>query len=718
MLAGVALGCVLAGATARIALAAGDANQPTCPPETESSAGFRSFMPDCRAYELVTPPYTQGATVEPVSVSVDGSRLIGKSLGDFAGAESYEFNSFYEFTRTAAGWSTVAIDPPASDPRFPSFEYFTASADLTETLWEADGELYVRQEPPGAPARFAAVGPTGAFAGASSDLDHVVIARWPGELFPGDQTTSGKSLYEYVGSENTEPRLVGVHNNGPLEGSPYVNEGAQLISECGTEPGSAGSQDTYNAISPIGDTVFFTALHGSCAEPALNELYARIDGASTADISEPILPAGEQCTGVCASAARSEGVFQGASADGSKVFFLTAQPLLNADRDSSTDLYEAELRGGALSRLVMVSEGETHGTPVENDATPGEGADVLGVVRVTQDGSRVYFVAEGVLTNTPNSEGAAAVADAPNLYVYDTLTQRTAFLGTLQPQDGDLWQTQDVRPAQASSNGRFLVFASVAHLTADDTSGPLAPQLFEYDAQTASLTRVSIGQDGYAQDGNSDTAADAPHIPSPEYNDSPGSVLPASPLTVTDEGAVVFTSADALTPQVHTVGASLYEYQGAGVQLISDQLDETAHHVEEPFIGLDASGADVFFQTADQLVPQDTGTQVAWYDARAGGGFPAPSSPPQCAQECEGPGDFIPAPSTPASASYSAGAIAAPPVPVKPDAKAVVPTRAQRLAKALKACRRMRGRRRRACERIARARYGPRARTRTAAWRR
>jgi len=76
------------------AFAAGDANQQaSCPFETEASPGFRSFLPDCRAYELVTPPYTGGQYVlseleAPPPVSADGEHVLGFALAGFAGAEN------------------------------------------------------------------------------------------------------------------------------------------------------------------------------------------------------------------------------------------------------------------------------------------------------------------------------------------------------------------------------------------------------------------------------------------------------------------------------------------------------------------------------------------------------------------------------------------------------------------------------------------------------
>ena len=721
--------CVLAFALllplTSAALAAGDANRSDCPPGTEASPGFRTFLPDCRAYELVSPPYTQGATVQLRAASEEGSRLIGWSTGGFAGAESSLRGAQYEFARTPIGWSAQPIDPPASDPRFATFEYLAASADLAATLWYGSsarppeetsaGDLYLREEGPGGGASFTDIGPGADFVGASSDLGHVFLVG----TFPGDTTKSGPSLYEYIGVGNTEPRLVGVRNEGLLHGSPHVNEGARLVSECGTELGSP--YENYNAISSDGETVFFTALHGSCAEPSVNELYARVDGERTVDISEPILPAGEQCTSVCASAPRSEGVFQGASADGSKVFFLTSQPLINDDRDTTRDLYEAELSGGAISRLTLVSEGETHGTPAADDATPGQGAQVLGVVRDSEDGSHVYFVAEGVLTKAPNSEGTAAAPGGRNLYVYDTETERTAFIGTLQSQAEEgganlqIWRQADSRAAQATPNGRYLLFSSLAHLTADDTSGPLVPQLFLYDAETAHLARVSIGQGGFAADGNSNSARDTPYINEPDYgyDEATRPTTTASSSNLTESGAVFFTSADGLTPQALSGQSNVYEYSAGGLYLISDGQDTTVGSEGQSSVGLltvAAAGQDAFFTTASSLVPQATGSQVSWYDARAGGGFPAPVSPVECGQACQRPGYFVPSLGAPPSTSYLAGENATPAaLHVQPSVQAGALTRAPALASALRACRHKRRSLRKACERRASLRYAGRS---------
>jgi hypothetical protein len=71
------------------------------------------------------------------------------------------------------------------------------------------------------------------------------------------------------------------------------------------------------------------------------------------------------------------------------------------------------------------------------------------------------------------------------------------------------------------------------------------------------------------------------------------------------------------------------------------------------FVDASASGEDVFFTTLASLVPQDYGL-LDIYDARVGGGFPAPPTPqPECeAENCQHP---PPAPQfqTPSSNTYT-----------------------------------------------------------------
>jgi hypothetical protein len=686
-------------------------------------SGFRAYLPDCRAYELVSPAYKEGFPVTVGGLSEDGSRLRIETSGSFSYPENTSpSEQSYLLARAESGWESTPLDAPFST--FPIYHVQGMSSDFGSSLWFASvpgrSVRDVYAETVG--GRFSLMGPGAPpsahegelnFVGASDDLRHVLLldhspgGAEEGRIWPGDTTTSlgGRkpSLYEYEGTGNAEPRLVGVSNEEGIEEAarkeekPHINEAAKLISNCGISLGSAEEEDAYNAVSVSGATVFFTA--EACGSPPVNEVYARIEGRRTVAISEPSTAIyGRECTGACATAELEAGAFAGASRDGSKVFFSTSQPLVNGDGDSGVDLYEAEIPPGAvarlesgktaITRLVQVSRGGV------GDSTRGSGANVLGVARVSEDGSHVYFVAEGLLTGA-NGEGKSPVVDEPNMYVVvsecpdgeatcSNPVERTKFVATLSRGDKKDWRSSDRRPVQATPDGNFLVFQSVADLTGDEEGRAEAGQLFEYDAETETLVRVSRGENGYNEDGNTDVYP--AFIPAQDREFSAPEERSKS-LAISEDGSrVFFSSADALVPQalngvcsyenagVCVVYArNIYEYHGGRTSLISDGHDILSNE-ESPatmLVGTGESGRDVYFTTADRLVPEDGDTQIDIYDAREGGGFPAAEEAARCLGDpCQGSASVPPSLLTPLTTVVSGASGFAPSVtPVKPKAK-------------------------------------------------
>ena len=703
----------------------------SCPESTEESPGFRSYLPECRAYELVSPTFTGGIAlngapeaIKTIPVSQDGQRAMVSSLGAFAGQESgssvtNRLGVSYVLTRTSAGWRPSALNP--SPGRFPFQRAEDADSELKNTLWRL-GETtvltgsvdYAIRKPDGT---FVSIGPDThevnpgegylpdspvrrPYLGASADLSRIVFSLRAGEpsqrgaLWPGDETLTGEaySLYEYSGVGNTEPRLVAVDNEGPLSS----NQEASLIGQCGVQLGSANPAvgepgDFYNAVSPSGFAVFFTVLEGPCSNetengtgPSVRELYARVEGSDTLAISEPSLSVpGRECTGICRESqneesghARSPGRFLGASADGHRVYFLTSQPLVDSDADEGPDLYLAELDSTQVTRLIDVSEGD------EDAPTPGEGANVLGVSRVSQDGSRVYFVAKGVLTPEANGNGESAIANANNLYLYEPASGRTAFVARLSADDADNWSFFDSRPVQASAaDGRFLAFSSNAHPLGTGDSSAVS-QLFRYDAQSGALVRVSVGQRGtylcpqtgelevgYNCNGNVQGSLQAPVLKRRDFYSGSRAFGANAGVSVTSDGTVFFQSRTALTPAVANgyPGSdpglfSVYEYKDGQVYLISDGQEVPTGAVESgggvPFSSTELSGAladgnGVLFFSLDRLVPQDSDSVISIYDARIDGGFPVPPGTAQCAGEaCRTPSTGPPLPPSAGSSSF------------------------------------------------------------------
>jgi hypothetical protein len=753
----------LAGLMFPLALSAPVDAATSCPNEQLRSELHSGELPDCRAYEMVTPPYKEGAEVYVWAMSPAGSRILGQSFGVVDGAESDEIEgegeaATYVFTRGSQGWSTEAIAPPAW--RFPSVALAAATPELTSTLWllrtpeqpnRRERDLYLRTEN----GTFVPIGPTQAttgepkvgeeteYADASRSLHDVLFtldanADDGAFLWPGDTTLPGpvsaRSLYEYSGTGNSEPVLVGVRNRGRLEGYPHINEGAELITQCGTR---LGGPSTYNAVSESGNTVFFTALgldEVECAEkapgatgPRFAELYARVGGAETIAVSEPSAADCEVCN---TTSGLAPAFFQGASEDGSKVFFTTTQELLPGA--VGANLYEYE-----VNSKLNETTGETEFTCPKRPegcvtlvSSGSSSAEVEGVARISEDGSHVYFVAAGVLTGA-NAEGRTPVKGANNFYVYDTVTGTTRFIGALASDDGQVWFVLDrSRPVESTPDGEFLVFTSSADLTAGDTS--TVAQVFEYDARTERLRRVSVGQDGYNDDGNTTEEADAANIGSaralPLFENVGGASQSAARAMSDDGSRVFFDSADALTPQTLAgLPSNVYEWEAEGtgsctvgdgegcVYLISDGRDDSTTHgsnASTSWVGTDASGEDALFETADQLVPADTDTQLDLYDARVGGGFAEPERTSECVgSACQDPLVTAPAaPSVQTATSEDEAPQSAAGVSAQPAVKARPLTRAQQLAKALAGCRTERGRSRRlACETRARRRYEPKA---------
>jgi hypothetical protein len=735
----IALPWLLVGNLAIIGVVTAAARADSCQ-NSAFRTGPSAALPDCRAYELVTPAFKFGAAVTRLKAA-DGSHVQFSSITGFSGAPDDQGveGSDYIASRTASGWSAVPVDPPATE--FQNGATLGAASPLEDVSRDfstalvagipaastpLDKRLYIRRQdgltevgpvfPPEALATW--TGSYGDFTGiyyegGSADLSHVVFEIKAGQgtthfLWPGDTTVQNASLYEYVGTGSGTPRLVGVDNAG------------HLISQCGTGLGgnsAGGNTDMYNAISADGNTIFFDAEGGGCSRgesftgtgPPVAELYARIDGTRTVAISEPALPSGALCTRghACFEAPLSPGVFQGASEDGRRVFFLTEQPLVNGDEDSGIDLYMAELEGSGadtrVGRLVQVSQ----------DEVPGQAAEVLGVARVSMDGTHAYFVAQGVLTNSPNRLGQAPVAGADNLYVYEpdpahAGQSRIAFVTTLSAADGEDWQRSDLRRVDATPDGRFLLFASRNGLTPDCPRATCTgQQLYRYDSQTGELLRVSIGDGGFNQNG---TKADFAITPEAEYV----SKMPArqQPVSMSDDGSYVFFSSPAaLTPQAINDPTdtifNVYEYHEGHVYLISDGRDRHLFFGvgAVTLIGASRSGGDVYFTTGDQLASQDTDTQVDIYDARIGGGFPPAAAPVQCQGDgCQSPLAGLPSAPAPGSVSYNG-----PGNLTQPGMAAHV----SGLSGALRACRTAHRRRRRRCETAARRRFSRLAKVRT-----
>jgi hypothetical protein len=101
-----------------------------------------------------------------------------------------------------------------------------------------------------------------------------------------------------------------------------------------------------------------------------------------------------------------------------------------------------------------------------------------------------------------------------------------------------------------------------------------------------------------------------------------------------------------------TEGSASYSPPNGGCL---DLISSGRSSLDSAFVDASVDGRDVFFTTAESLVSQDPGL-VDLYDAREGGGFPAPIPPAEPCQgeACQAPG-AAPVDVTPASQAASGG---------------------------------------------------------------
>jgi hypothetical protein len=651
-------------------------------------------LPEGRVYELVSPIFKGGYGVAgPVqAVALDGESAAFESQGAFAGTDSNVLDKTYLARRGPTGWVTSPLQPPAE--LAPTSGVFDFSPTLQSVLassflgantgigdFHSDDNDFLLHDTstPDTSADWAVFGgfllealdgnpPAVQEAGASADFCHLVFES-SAVLLPAAINTENQ-LYELSAGCGGEPafRLLGLNNSGGLIEPKCVQLGA----------GNIGASSASGAVSADGSEIFFTVktqrTEKGC-KGSSSQLFVRLGGSRTVEVSRPLAPCDPKgsvegevpCEG---AAARPFAEFAGASRDGSRVFFTTTASLVGEDTDASNDLYMASIGcPGGGDECEPAQREVTSLVQVSHAPGVGEMADVQGVLRVASDGSRVYFVARGVLGEGANAEGQTPVKGADNLYVYDALSGRTVFIADLcsgpalsgvaedlrcprdlngegtSRNDTSLWlETKEV---QSTSDGGFLVFSSygrlIAHGAQADTDD--ARDVYRYDASTGALDRVSLGEAGHDANGNgaepSLGAFDA-HITGAGL--TVARVVDQEELggrAIDGDGSrIVFTSAEPLSPDAVNGLINVYEWRKepgwpeGRVSLISSGTAETSD--ESPVIT--PSGRDVFFTTSAGLVPEDTDGKADVYDARLGGGFPsAPTSVRECSGDaCQG----------------------------------------------------------------------------------
>jgi hypothetical protein len=627
--------CLLAGG-------ATPATAKKCPNEERRLEQGAPSLPDCRAYELVTP----GALISdprPARAAGGGGALAYYSASPAPSASSS--SRFYVARRGPEGWTDISVGPQdvaaalTTEPCEPNaFFSPSLSSNILELGWfdPSDPALCTRPEEivPGEPFpsrnvflhdladgsyELVNVTPQGAipanakFQDASDDLGEVVFAE-EAQLTP--EAPAGYDFY--VWSEGVVRLLTILPDGSPASG--------ELV-EPTSRPGVLGSgfAPVTGAMSSDGRRAFFYSG---------GKLYMRENpdqpqsALAAGKCTEPLRGCTVQVDASHGPGAGGGGVFWRATDDGSSVFF-TDESRLTPDSTAASgkpDLYRFDVESGTLSDLTVLAGA----------------ADVLGVSGIAEDGSYVYFVANGALAPGAQPGDCPGTEEAPGHCSLYVLHQGSIeLIATLSGADAGVWQgggsgggnpteKPSVLEANVSPSGRVFAFATSGIFRYRAAAGGEAGDLrciscLPNPAPIQGGSLLTVGNDG-------PTALLAMNFASWKLN------------AVLDDGSVFFSTGTALVPADGNASEDVYEYKAGGVRLISLGDSPTGAR----FLDASPDGTDVFFETAQSLTQGDSDGQSI-YDARVGGGFapPEPPPPPCDGETCRAPIQPAPAPAEP-----------------------------------------------------------------------
>jgi hypothetical protein len=590
-----------------------------------------SELPECRAYELVSPPEKGGQAVDrrrsTVQSSPSGDAVAFGAAGAFQGSETSLFRVYYLANRSAAGWTTEAIDPPQSVPDSrPANSTVFFSEDLTKAIQfsrrallpgaiENGGNLYLRNNLTGERTLIAAApGLAGRLFGeelvpsgehsnpaGSQDLSHFSF-RTPVALSP-EVVPGTNNVYEYA---EGQLRVV-----GRLPDDAVSSEGSSLL------PGGSDDARGAHLVSADGSHIVFYAGGDASGDP----LYMRIDGEETIPIS-----ASERAEDLGSVAAA---IFYGMSPDGEHVFFFSSARLTEDSRTSGEDLYRYDVAEDKLTDLTR-------------SADPNAG--IVRSLILSPDGSHLFFSAVGRIAGSepPFSEPAGRT-----IYVAhgDQIRQGPTVTG---------FEEASPPTFAVSSNGRYFAFTSHRVAGQGEYFGAgcgeveTCTEVYLYDTQTDRTECLSCDP----VDGVNRPAG---------FGFELENISAYVPRLVGDDGSVVFNSDARLLPEDVNGTTDVYRWQDGRLALISTGRGSSSSQVAD----VSSDGRDVFFFTAGPLVASDTDKSVDLYDARAGGGIAAQNTSPPFAgcegDACQGPLAGPPAPLTVSSSAISAAGRSAKP---------------------------------------------------------
>ncbi len=628
-----------------------EAPSQNCSNATLRTENNSNALPECRAYEQVTPVDKNGydAGINSVggapfyTAGQAGGALAFESFGAFGDTVAAPFLNSFLSTRSASGWKTHNLGVPLEPQPFTQFSAVTGlSANLDSVV------LHVPRALPQAPGAASGeendylmdpasdtlttllAGDNGGFLTATPDFKTILVHS-PRVLAPGgiEGGINSQNIYEWHEGQYT---LASV-----LPGGTPAPEGGIL-------PGS--SKPWMPSISDDGSRMLWE-------NGFAGTLYLR-EGGESYEIFEGGLAQ----------------FYVGASADLAHIFFTSEFKLTPDATNGVIQIYRYDASSKQLTLITHLVAGAV---------------GVYGVGPVSRDGDYMYFLAQGQYVA---GEGSV---NEKNLYAWHD--GEISLIAT-EPSGEAISFAHD--SYRVSANGKLFSFTARTRLTnydntdttLDEGEQPRSDEeVYEYNAELHRLTCVSCNPSGERPSGSPGGPDASSSFPSPP--ERLGSVWQPG---VRDDGKIFFNTRDALVPEDVNSKTDIYEWVGGRVYLISGGSDGDVSFLASS----SNSGDDLYIATRQQLVASDNDGNFDVYDARVGGGFPRAPLPNPCEgiDGCHGSASSAAPFTEPHSRSFSSSVKAASP-------------QAQRLQNALKACRHKKGKKAKAkCKAKAKQRFG------------
>jgi hypothetical protein len=590
-------------------------------PNAQYRTGESANLPDCRAYESVTPAdIPDGTGVYRLYGWPDGQQVFFSATTAFSSNANNGLGEVGLASRTATGWATTAISAPEG-PGAP----VGTDADLI------------------APVAF------------TSDFSAAFINN-PFDDDPLDQDNGGMDVYRFD-LANGHVSLESRPDTGPMTtamaGSQltHVPPGAWLVGASGD--GTEVFFDTNGQLPVAPGTTPDTRTPGPAAG---DEIYERTNAHTylvgiLPDGSVPACGAGI-ANGVANSLNDSSSFsYQAVAPDGSNVVF-------DASNCTSSGMYLRDLVHGTTVQLpgggyagrtpdgtkIFIASDASNGDLTEYDIATGQLTDIGAgkLLASSDDGSHVYYLGSndalylwdnGTTTMIPGTDAGG----------YDV----AAVAGSL------LYQNVP----NATPDGSSLEFIDMARLTGYDNQG--RREAYLYRPSTNSVICLSCNPSGAPPDTVSDPGLsqnDAQLLDSARAEGDP--LIPPTTRFISSDGRrAVFETTDTLLPQDHNPPQASYagEYSAPGMDVYEWEADGSGScqstsvsggclyllsagraGLSSYLGGASADLTDVYIMTPDQLLPGMDGAMHI-YDVRIDGGFQQLSAAPACLGDaCQG----------------------------------------------------------------------------------